>query len=240
MLFLDVNKDDMNNTDLMQRMLDDNKNVFVLVYMIGCQPCKQTLPEWNKLQASNNLKYLKDNNNIVVANIEQSMCKKLKNSHLDDIMSFPTIKHINHNEVHDYEEERSTGALSNWIKSIVDKDDILNDVDDLHVSNNDNINHGNLDLLFKKRPIIIPNTQKSRTKVRKMLTKRRKKKTKKKKRKRKTLTSNRKKFIKPLFKKTISKKKNRVSKDKSKKKKTNAKSRIMFQRPLSYTKSLPV
>ena len=122
MLFLDVNKNKNDNAERLQEMLDNKKNVFVLVYMIGCAPCKNTLPEWNKLNGCQELEQLKNNDDVIVANVEQSMCEKMHHKDLENIMSFPTIKHIQHNNVHDYNDERTTTAFSKWIKSLI-KDD---------------------------------------------------------------------------------------------------------------------
>jgi len=154
MIFLDVNKQSLNNAEKLQHMLDSKKNVFILVHMIGCTPCKNTLPEWNKLKGNQELKHLNHNDDIVIANVEQSMCQNLHNTHLEDIMSFPTIKHIKHNNTHEYNDERNTAAFSKWINSIVQEKDkkVINDVDDLFVNNRlNNINHGNIDMLFEPK-----------------------------------------------------------------------------------------
>ena len=154
MIFLDVNKQSLNNAEKLQHMLDSKKNVFILVHMIGCAPCKNTLPEWNKLKGNQELKHLNHNDDIVIANVEQSMCQNLHNTHLEDIMSFPTIKHIKHNNTHEYNDERNTAAFSKWINSIVQEKDkkVINDVDDLFVNNRlNNINHGNIDMLFEPK-----------------------------------------------------------------------------------------
>ena len=152
MIFIDVNKGSLNNTETLQHMLDSKKNVFILVHMNGCAPCKNTLPEWNNLNGNQELKHLNNNNDIVIANVEQSMCQKLHNIHLEEIMSFPTIKHIKHNNVEEYNDERTTRAFSKWINSIVEENKAINDVDDLFVNNKVNdINHGNIDMLFEPR-----------------------------------------------------------------------------------------
>ena len=144
MIFLDVDKNHENNAEVLQRMMDDNKNIFILIHMLGCGPCKQTLPEWQKLNSCSGLKHLQNNNDIVVANVEQSICQKLHNEHLNGIHAFPTIRHIHHNKAQDYEQDRSTDALSKWISSLANLD-----VDKIKMKDNKmHQNHGNLDMLF--------------------------------------------------------------------------------------------
>ena len=152
MLFLDVNENEMDNAERLQEMIDNKKNVFVLVYMIGCTPCKKTLPEWNKLKGCKELEQFKNNDDIIVANVEQSMCEKMHHKDLENIMSFPTIKHIKHNEVHDYNDERNTSAFSKWIKGLIKKDGKLKDLNTFVIKDkNKQINHGNIDMLMKPR-----------------------------------------------------------------------------------------
>ena len=66
MLFLDVNEKEMGNAEKLQEMIDNKKNVFVLVYMIGCTPCKNTLPEWNKLKGCKEMEQFKNNDDILI------------------------------------------------------------------------------------------------------------------------------------------------------------------------------
>jgi len=119
MIFLDVKENEMENVETLQRKLDSKKDVFILVYMNGCLPCKNTLPEWYKLKGYAELEELKSNDDIIIASIEQSMCEKIDNKYLENIMSFPTIKHIKDNEVHEYNDERNASAFSKWIKSLI-------------------------------------------------------------------------------------------------------------------------
>ena len=227
MLFLDVNKNNFDNAERLQEMLDNKKNVFVLVYMIGCTPCKNTLPEWNKLKECNELNHYKKNDDIIVANVEQSMCEKMHHKELEHIMSFPTIKHIKHNDVHNYNDERTTKAFSKWINSLVKEDSEMNDINDFVIASQDKTNYGNIDTLFRNKP-------RTRTKTRTRTRARNKRKTTK---------------IKPIkSKKSQSRLKSKSqtksqskSQSKQKRKKYNkTKARRIFQSPLMYTKSLPV
>jgi len=245
MLFLDVNEDKMHNAEKLQEMLDNKKNVFVLVYMIGCQPCKNALPEWNKLDGCKELNKFKNNNDIIVANVEQSMCDKMHHKDLENIMSFPTIKHIQHNDVHDYNEERNTTAFSKWIKSLIKKDGKLKDLNTFIIKNQNKTNYGNIDMLMKPKL-----TKKRRLKLNMKRKKKRnstKKYRKKNKENKNTTTSQRKKPKELSITSKLNINTNKLNRTKSRSKsrtksrtKSKSKSRRLFQKPLSYTKSLPI
>ena len=229
MLFLDVNKNKNDNAERLQEMLDNKKNVFVLVYMIGCTPCKNTLPEWNKLNGCQELEQLKNNNDVIVANVEQSMCEKMHHKDLENIMSFPTIKHIQHNDVHDYNDERTTTAFSKWIKSLIKDDGKLRDLNNLVSKKQYKINHGNIDILFKSKP-----TKKRKVKFQNRFSRTKRYKPKKKvKVKAKSIKKQRK-----ANKTTTTKQKTKNKRKKTKS--SNSKSRRQFQKSLSYSKSLHI
>ena len=242
MLFLDVNENDINNAGRLQEMIDNKKNVFILVYMIGCTPCKNTLPEWKKLKGCKELEQFKNNDDIIVANVEQSMCEKMHHKELENIMSFPTIKHIDYNDAQDYEDERTTTAFSKWIKSLVKRDGKLKDINHLVIKNQDKTNHGNIDFLAKQSN---PRQRKPKTKKNKKIRRksnpvRRRKSSKSKSKTRTKTNSMRKRKSSRTKTKTNSMRKRKSSRTKTRKYKNTSKARRTFQTPLSYTKSLPV
>lgn len=254
MLFLDVSEKEVNNAERLQEMIDNKKNVFVLIHMIGCTPCKNTLPEWNKLKDYKELKEYEDDDDIIIANVEQSMCKKMHHKDLENIMSFPTIKHIQHNNVHDYNDERNTSAFSKWIKSLIKKDGKLKDINTIVIKDQQKINHGNIDMLIRPEPIKIkPKTKKNKKVRTKSKSKSLRKINKSSKTKIKTnsnlirKSSRTKTKISPIRRKSSStksnssKKRRKSSRTRTGKHKYNiSKARRTFQSPLSYTKSLPV
>lgn len=233
MLFLDVNKNEFNNAEKLQEMLDKKKNIFILVYMIGCMPCKNTLPEWNKLKGCQELKQYENNDNIIIANVEQSMCEKMHHRDLENIESFPTIKNIQDNNVHDYNDERSKTAFSKWIKSLIKNDGKLKDLNTFVVKGQNKTNYGNIDMLLQ------PKSSKTHYVKLKSLTqsKRKKNKINKKLKSLKKITNKLKQKKQIKKRKQKSNKKNKLNKSKSASK---SKSRRIFQKPLSYTKSLPI
>lgn len=240
MLFLDVSEKEVNNAERLQEMIDNKKNVFVLIHMIGCTPCKNTLPEWNKLKDYKELKEYEDDDDIIIANVEQSMCKKMHHKDLENIMSFPTIKHIQHNNVHDYNDERNTSAFSKWIKSLIKKDGKLKDINTIVIKDQQKINHGNIDILMKNNSTQHkPKTKKKKTKKKRKTNTIRGRKSSKNKTRTKT-NSMRKTKSNPTI-RTKTKTKSKSSRAKTRKHKYNiSKARRTFQSPLSYTKSLPV
>lgn len=78
---------------------------FLLIHMVGCEPCEKTLPEWLKIK-----NIIKDNtgenvlkkNGIVIADIDRVSAEKLKN--VKKVLSFPTILFLKNGKREMYEE----------------------------------------------------------------------------------------------------------------------------------------
>jgi len=114
-----------NNAEKINKYIDEGKHVFILFYMEGCGPCNATRPEWKKLETVLQHKY-KNNNNIVVADIDQEELKKIK--HLPKEPSgFPTMLYIHKNgSGENYEESsyvkdknRTVDSFVEWIEGNV-------------------------------------------------------------------------------------------------------------------------
>ena len=118
MIFLTLNANarnkDIRNFD---KFINDGKNVFVMFHMNGCTHCIQALPEWQNIKNKINNK-LKNNNNIIIADIESSNLTQIKNS--QNIEGFPTIRYI-HNYGKSYEDYNGERAVSEFIKWIESK-----------------------------------------------------------------------------------------------------------------------
>ena len=227
MQFLDVDNDpnNINNYEILQNMIRDNqKNVFVLVYMDGCGPCKETLPEWHKIKKCSRIKHLKNNNSIVVANIERHMCQKMKDCPLAQISSFPTINHIKNNNYNSYNDDRTVDAFSEWISNSINDYNTNNHANDLsrinanHLFNqnaNQKQNYGNIRLLLKDTKRKSSNSRSSsnskKSKRRRRKNRLRFKLTKKQKQKQKQKTSNGKQFAKKRNKFQTKRKRNSMS-----------------------------
>jgi hypothetical protein len=91
--------------------------------MDGCGPCNETLPEWKKIRNILKKEY-KENNNIVVADVEQKKIDKLKNIPMQP-RGFPTMIYISNygKNVEEYEnskierKDRKIDSFIDWIKS---------------------------------------------------------------------------------------------------------------------------
>jgi hypothetical protein len=117
MEFLHINSSN-KNTQQFDKMVNDGKHVFVLIYMEGCGPCNATRPEWTKIenilgQPQQKIKYP----GVVVADVDQIVCNNIK--HISDLSGFPTMRYISDrgNIVENYENDRSIDAFIKWIDS---------------------------------------------------------------------------------------------------------------------------
>ena len=120
MKFLHINNE--NDAVQLNNSVKANNQVFLLIYMEGCGPCNETLPEWKKIEnvLTNDKKY----NNVVIAETEKDNLKKLtflKN----EPKGFPSMKYIaNKGELQeDFEDshinnkKREIDAFIEWIDS---------------------------------------------------------------------------------------------------------------------------
>lgn len=113
------------NIEIINKYIEEGKDVFILIFMHGCGPCNATRPEWNKIKEMLDDKY-KNNNNIVVVDINNNFLKDLK--YIRDVDGFPTLKYIsnNGNKVENYEDaaieskDRSVDSFIKWIESKID------------------------------------------------------------------------------------------------------------------------
>lgn len=114
-LTLDDDNRDIKKVDNFDNYIKDGKKVFVMFHMNGCGHCIQALPEWRliKERINNNLK---NNDNIVIAEIESSHLSQIKNA--SNIQGFPTIRYIyNYGKSHeDYNGPRVVSEFIKWIE----------------------------------------------------------------------------------------------------------------------------
>jgi thiol-disulfide isomerase/thioredoxin len=103
-------------------MINEGKDVFILVYMEGCGPCNATRPEWEKIGQALREQYSK-NDNLTIIDVNQYYLPKIK--HIGNIDGFPTMKYIgNYGKIEEsYEnspikkKDRSVSSFINWIES---------------------------------------------------------------------------------------------------------------------------
>ena len=118
---ISVHSDEVDKVD---SYIDQGKHVFILVYMEGCGPCMATKPEWLQIDDFLKDKY-KNDNSIVIADIENDKLSKLK--HVGEVDGFPTMKYMHKNnsgivDVEPYEKadiknaNRSAKSFAEWIE----------------------------------------------------------------------------------------------------------------------------
>jgi hypothetical protein len=132
MVFLNINpknydvKGDNGKTkidELNDLISNPNNKLFILFYMEGCGPCNATRPEWKKIENILKKKY-SDNNNIVVAEVDQELISKIPLLKKQP-SGFPAMYYIKDkgNLQEDYEEssiekkDRSIDSFIEWIES---------------------------------------------------------------------------------------------------------------------------
>jgi thiol-disulfide isomerase/thioredoxin len=76
MIFRTFDKSNKNIEDI-DKYIQEDKDVFILVFMHGCGPCNATRPEWDKIKKVLDKKY-SNNNNIVVVDVNKDYLPDLK------------------------------------------------------------------------------------------------------------------------------------------------------------------
>lgn len=111
------------DADKVNKIVNQGKDVFILVYMEGCGPCNATRPEWAKIESALSQQY-SNNDKLVVVDLNKDYQDSIS-EHLGDIDGYPTLKYINkkRNIVESYEnspvknKDRSVDSFIAWIES---------------------------------------------------------------------------------------------------------------------------
>jgi thiol-disulfide isomerase/thioredoxin len=114
------------DVSMVDKMIKQGKDVFILVYMEGCGPCNATRPEWEKIESALKEQYA-NNDKLVVIDVNKDFMSSIK--HIGKVDGFPTMKYIgNHGKmVESYEnssvkkQDRSVSSFINWIESKINK-----------------------------------------------------------------------------------------------------------------------
>ena len=104
------------------KLVNQGKDVFILVYMKGCGPCNAARPEWEQLETVLKDQYAK-NDNLVIIDVNKDYLSSIK--HIGPIDGFPTIKYAGNygKTIENYEnspiktKNRSVDSFINWIEN---------------------------------------------------------------------------------------------------------------------------
>lgn len=115
MVFVHINPSNP-DTSLLNSLIDNGNQVFVLFYLDGCGPCEATKPQWKNLE--NEFSNFSPDDRIVIADVDQTFLPNI-NGNLQGINSFPTIMHMSNKgkTLENYERERTTESFKDWINS---------------------------------------------------------------------------------------------------------------------------
>jgi thiol-disulfide isomerase/thioredoxin len=123
MIILSIN--DATKAANVNKLIQEGKDIFILIYMEGCGPCNATRPEWAKIKNALKSKYAK-NNSLVVIDINKDY---ISNLNVGSVDGFPTMKYIGNNgkTIENYEnsninrKDRSVNSFILWIESKINK-----------------------------------------------------------------------------------------------------------------------
>ena len=113
------------NTKKFNKYVAQGKQIFVLFYLEGCGPCNNTRPEWKKIQHILDVKY-KNNNNIVIADVDQELLREIKYL-TNQPKGFPSMIYIsnkgkvneNYEDCNISKKDRTVDSFVEWIESKV-------------------------------------------------------------------------------------------------------------------------
>jgi hypothetical protein len=123
MRVLHINSEkDVKKLETLDKLIKNNSDVFILIYMDGCGPCNATRPEWENLEHVLKEQYA-NNDKLVIVDVNRNFLPKLKS--VGPVDGFPTMKYINNHgkDIQSYEDssinkkDRSTDSFINWIES---------------------------------------------------------------------------------------------------------------------------
>lgn len=122
MVFLHINDDTKMDElkKLSSYIKDDKKHIFLLIFMNGCGPCEATKPKWLNIETSKIGEKFKDDEDVVVADLEQSLLKSLENLPKQPL-GFPTMYYItNRGKTCEDFDKRDVDSFIEWIESKVE------------------------------------------------------------------------------------------------------------------------
>lgn len=116
-----VSASDASTAKSLNSLIKNANHAFILIYMVGCGPCKATKPEWEKMADKLKNEYDDD---IAIIDLDSNFMDEVDG--IGEVSGFPCIKYINTDKgiVEQYEDSkipttkaRSAESFIEWIKS---------------------------------------------------------------------------------------------------------------------------
>jgi len=90
---------DIKKLETVRKYVEEGKDVYVLVYMVGCGACDIVHPEWNKIKeemVKQNTHDLVNDSNIVVVDLDKNFLDHPDNTFVKDetIVGYPTLLYL--------------------------------------------------------------------------------------------------------------------------------------------------
>jgi len=157
MVFIEINKlkNNIKLIDKLNKHLSNRKDkIFMLIFMEGCGPCNQTIPEWSKLKNVFSNDFL-NKENIIIVSLNKDLIDKFPN--VKEAYAFPTIRFITNagEKVENYEDseienkDRTIDSFVEWIKLKSGENNILKN--ESNMNGGFNIKSKNIKSIKKKR-----------------------------------------------------------------------------------------
>jgi len=110
---------DVNKLSRVRKYVEEGKDVYVLVYMVGCGACDIVHPEWNKIKKELKEDDLLNNSNIVVVDVNKEFLHHPDNTFIKDetIVGYPTLLFLGKGKKDELKASLPDAkTIVNWIK----------------------------------------------------------------------------------------------------------------------------
>jgi thiol-disulfide isomerase/thioredoxin len=113
------NSNDVDKLEIVRKYVEEGKDVYVLVYMVGCGACDIVHPEWNKIKQEVKEDDLLNNSNIIVVDINKEFLDHPNNTFIKDetIAGYPTLLFLGKGKKDELKASLpDSKIIVNWIK----------------------------------------------------------------------------------------------------------------------------
>jgi hypothetical protein len=111
-----IDIEELENVSEYSKVIGNDKHMFIMIFMPGCQPCRNALPEWEKIP-----KTYKGADVLRVGEYDLEKLQSNINPRLN-VQGFPTFVHLfKNNKPEYYSGERTVKSFTKWMDSIINK-----------------------------------------------------------------------------------------------------------------------